>query len=200
MIAAPMPRRFHDTLTEFIPTSRAQWRRWLAKHHLASPGVWLVYHKKASGNPTVSYADAVEEALCFGWIDSQLAPIDDHRYKQVFTPRKPGSVWSKLNKTRVDSLIAAGLMTDAGLARIHAAQADGSWATLDHVEALTTPPDLEKALAAEPKAAMNFAAFAPSCRKAYLYWINGAKRPETREKRIAETVQYAARNVKRRVP
>ena len=91
-------------------------------------------------------------------------------------------------------------MTHAGLARIHAAQADGSWSTLDAVESLTMPPDLEKALAAKPKAAANFAAFAPSCRKAYLYWINGAKRPETREKRIAETVGYAARNMKRRVP
>jgi uncharacterized protein YdeI (YjbR/CyaY-like superfamily) len=194
-----MPR-FHDSLPQFTPTSRAAWRRWLAKNHLTSPGVWLVYHKKSAGKPSVSYAHAVEEALCFGWIDSQIARIDDHRYKQIFTPRKSGSVWSKVNKTRCDALVAAGLMTDAGHARIEAARKDGSWSTLDAVESLTMPADLEKALAATPYAAKNFAAFAPSCRKAYLYWINGAKRPETRQKRIAETVGYAAKNIKRRIP
>lgn len=143
---------------------------------------------------SVSYAHAVEEALCFGWIDSQLRPIDEHRYKQVFTPRKPGSPWSKLNKTRVATLIAAGLMTDAGLTKIHAAQTDGSWSAVDHVESLTMPPELKKALAAVPNAARNFAAFAPSCRKAYLYWINNAKRSETRQKRVAEVAQWAAQN------
>lgn len=193
-------RRFHDSLAEFTPTSRAAWRRWLTRNHLTSPGVWLAYHKKSSGKPSVSYAHAVEEALCFGWIDSQIASIDDHRYKQIFTPRKPRSPWSKLNKTRIEALTAAGLMTDAGLAKIHAAKQDGTWATLDAVESLTMPPDLQKALAAKPRAAANFAAFAPSCRKAYLYWINGAKRTETRQKRIAETVGYAAKNIKRRIP
>ena len=192
-----MPR-FHDSLAQFTPTSRAHWRRWLAKNHLTSPGVWLVYHKKASGKPSVSYAHAVEEALCFGWIDSQIARIDDHRYKQIFTPRKAKSPWSKLNKTRVEALTAAGLMTDAGLAKIEAAQKDGSWCAVDHVEALTMPPELKKALAAVPNAAKNFAAFSPSCRKAYLYWINNAKRPETRQKRVADVVQYAAQNRKHR--
>lgn len=191
--------KFDNGLPSFTPASRAEWRKWLAKNHRSSTGVWLVYHKKATGRASVSYAEAVEEALCFGWIDSKINPIDAHTYKQVFTPRKAGSNWSKLNKTRVEALVAAGKMTKAGLAKIEAAKKDGSWATLDAVESLAVPDDLQSALTANPPAADHFAAFSPSCRKAYLYWINGAKRPETRAKRITEAVELIRKNQKQRL-
>ena len=187
-----------DRYPRYYPKTRKEWRRWLTRNHETSSGVWLINYKKESGRPRVPYADAVEEALCFGWIDSVMNPLDDHSFMQLFTPRKPKSNWSKLNKQRIESLIEQGLMTPAGMAKIEAAQKDGSWTSLDKVEALDVPPDLAKALARSKTALANFNAFSPSRKKMLLYWVNEAKRPETRAKRITEAVEAAKENRDRR--
>ena len=187
-----------DRYPRYYPKTRKEWRLWLSRNHETSTGVWLINYKKESGRPRVPYADAVEEALCFGWIDSVMNPLDDHSFMQLFTPRKPKSNWSKLNKQRIESLIEQGLMTPAGIAKIEAAQKDGSWTSLDKVEALDVPPDLAKALARSKTALANFNAFSPSRKKMLLYWVNEAKRPETRAKRIAEAVEAARENRDRR--
>jgi uncharacterized protein YdeI (YjbR/CyaY-like superfamily) len=174
---------------EVHPKTRAAWRAWLAKNHAKSTGIWLVFFKQATGKRRLSYADAVEEALCFGWIDSVIHPIDETRYKQVFTPRKPRSNWSRLNKTRVDRMIAAKLRTPAGLAKIDAAKKNGSWTALDHVEDLVIPPELEKAFAKNRKARARFEASSYSARKYSLYWINNVKTPARRESRVAALIE-----------
>lgn len=161
------------------------------RHHTSSPGVWVVFAKKHTNLPTVSYNDAVEEALCFGWIDTTLNPVDDRFYAQLFTPRKPRSTWAASNKARVERLIAAGLMTDAGLAAIEVARKNGSWTSLDHVATITAPPELQTALDKSKAAARNWLSYSPSCRKQFLYWLAGAKRPETRAARIGEIVACA---------
>lgn len=181
-----------DTLQEVHPDSRDEWRRWLAEHHDGSSGVWLIWRKKRGGPGGVSLDDAVSEALCFGWIDSRLRPIDDTRSALLFTPRKPKSTWSRVNKQRVATLIAQGLMTEAGRRAIEAAQQNGSWDALDAVEDLRVPGDLAEALAASPQAEANFEAFPPSAKKLALWSIESAKRPETRARRIVETVRLAA--------
>ena len=180
----------------YQPKTRADWRRWLEKHHATSTGVWLIYHKKESGKARMSYDDAVEEALCFGWIDSVARGLDPERSMLKFTPRKAGSGWSKINKGRVGRLLRLGLMTPAGLAKIEAAKRDGSWHALDAVERLAIPPDLSDAFARSATAARNFDSFPPSSKKIILTWIANAKRPETRAKRVAETVRQAAKNLK----
>lgn len=179
-------------------STRAAWRDWLAENHDRSAGIWLIFDRKSSRADRLAYGDSVEEALCFGWIDSLVKPIDADHYKQLFTPRKPKSVWSRTNKDRVERLIAAGLMTQAGIARIEEAKRTGSWSALDAVEAMVIPPELEAALEANPKAKAYFHAFSPSARKGYLYWLNAAKRPETRAARVKEIVRLAAAN--KRVP
>ncbi|HYR07894.1 MAG TPA: YdeI/OmpD-associated family protein [Longimicrobium sp.] len=176
------------------PASRAEWRAWLQKHHARGEGVWLVSYKKAAGKPRVEYDEAVEEALCFGWVDSKPARLDDERSMLYFAPRKPKSGWSGINKERVERLIAAGLMAPAGLAKVEAAKADGSWSKLDAATALEIPPDLEAALDALPSARANFDAFPPSARRAILEWISLAKKPETRANRVQETAREAAKN------
>lgn len=175
-------------------SDRKKWRAWLRKNHARSPGVWLVFYKKASGAATVRYDEAVEEALCYGWIDSLMKPVDDARYRQLFTPRKRRSVWSATNKARVERMIAAGLMTEAGLEAIETAKHNGSWASLDSVEALEEPPDFRKALNANKRARRNFDGMSPSRKKQLLYRINSAKRPDTRLRRIADAVVLAAEN------
>jgi uncharacterized protein YdeI (YjbR/CyaY-like superfamily) len=157
--------------------------------------VWLVYAKKHTRLPSLSYNDAVEEALCFGWIDSKIHPIDDDLYMQVFTPRKAKSAWSALNKTRVERLLAAGLMTPAGLSLVNAAKTSGTWDATKHVEELTFPPDLEKAIKANPDAARNWVSYSPSRRKGVLYRLAGAKRPETRARYLQEIIENMARNM-----
>lgn len=173
---------------------RKAWRAWLSRNHAKQEGIWLVFYKKHTGKPTISYEDAVQEALCFGWIDSTVRRMDDERYIQMFTPRKKGSNWSDLNKRRVKKLIEQGLMTKAGLQKIEEAKKDGSWRNLDAVEKLTVPADLLKALSANRKAKDNFAAFSPSRKKAFLYWIGSAKTEATRARRIAETVRLVEMN------
>jgi uncharacterized protein YdeI (YjbR/CyaY-like superfamily) len=176
------------------PKTRAEWRTWLAKHHARTEGVWLISYKKATGKPRVAYDEAVEEALCFGWIDSKPQKLDHTRSMLYFAPRKGGSGWSKPNKERVERLIAAGLMTPTGLAKVEAAKKDGAWTSLDAVEALEVPEDLAKALKALPNAQANWEAFPRSVKRGILEWISNAKKPETRGKRVAETARLANEN------
>jgi uncharacterized protein YdeI (YjbR/CyaY-like superfamily) len=175
---------------------RDEWREWLSLHHASERAAWLVIHKKASTSPSVTYDESVEEALCFGWIDSRGNKIDDATYRLMFTPRKRGSVWAATNKVRVERLIAQGRMTPAGLDLIEAAKADGSWDALNEIDALESPADLLGALEANPTAKRYFDAFPDSAKRAILFWISSAKRPETRAKRIAETVALAENNVR----
>lgn len=177
----------------FEPESRAGWRAWLEAHHAASRGVWLVLRKKAAPVPNLSLDAAVEEALCFGWIDSKPRKLDDTRSMLYFAPRKPGSGWSAVNKARIARMQAAGRMTPAGQAKIDAAIRDGSWTRLDAVDALKVPPDLAAALAAEPGAQAQWEAFPPSARRGILEWIAGARTEATRERRVRETATLAAR-------
>lgn len=183
-----------DEHKDFHPRNRKQWRDWLAKNHAKAEGIWFVYFKKSANKPRVSYDEAVEEALCFGWIDSLPRKIDDEKSKLLFTPRKPKSVWSKLNKTRIEKLIETGAMTEIGLAKIEAAKADGSWNRLDASDNLEIAADLQKAFDENKTAAKNFQAFPNGVKKAILQWLNAAKRTETRRKRIEETVSMAAKN------
>jgi uncharacterized protein YdeI (YjbR/CyaY-like superfamily) len=178
------------------PESRAAWRAWLEQNHTRKEGIWLISFKKATGKPRVEYDDAVEEALCFGWIDSKGNKLDEERTMLWFAPRKPRTGWSAPNKQRVEALIADGRMAPAGLAKIEAAKQDGSWSALDAVEALEIPPDLKQALAANPAAQQYFDAFPRSAKRAILVWIISAKKPETRANRISETVRLAAGNVR----
>jgi uncharacterized protein YdeI (YjbR/CyaY-like superfamily) len=176
--------------------SRAAWRAWLAEHHATSPGIWLIIHKKNSTEPGVTYEEAVEEALCFGWIDSKTNTLDETRFKQIFTPRKPKSVWSKSNKERVARLTGQGLMTPAGLAVIEIARANGTWTAYDAIDELVMPEDFAVALAVNPAAEQHWQDFSTSVKKGILYYIASAKRPETRAKRIARTVELAEQNIR----
>ena len=172
---------------------RAAWRSWLEANHTAATGVWLVSWRRGEG-PRVEYEDAVEEALCFGWIDSQGGNVDERRSRQYFAPRKPTSGWAATNKERVERLIADGRMAPAGLAAIERAKANGSWTLLDAVEQGIVPDDLAEALAGHPPAAANFDGFPKSARRAMLEWIAQARRPETRAKRVLEIAERAAEN------
>ena len=156
--------------------------------------MWLVFFKKATGKSTFDYGDAVEEALCFGWIDSKPRKLDEERSMLWFAPRKARTGWSRPNKARVARMIAQGRMAPAGLAKVAAAKADGSWSALDAVEDLEIPPDLKDALASLPSAAGNFDKFPRSAKRGILEWILNARRPETRSARVAETARLASRN------
>jgi uncharacterized protein YdeI (YjbR/CyaY-like superfamily) len=180
----------------YQPKDRAEWRAWLASNHASSKGVQLVIIRKNADVAGVTYSEAVEEALCFGWIDGTANSVDKQRYKLYMAPRKPGSVWSKLNKQRIQKLIKDGRMTPIGLARIKAARKDGSWNALDAIDKLVIPEDLLKQFSANPEARRNFEAFSNSSKKIILAWIASAKREETRRKRVEETVRLADQNIK----
>jgi len=178
-------------------TSREEWREWLENNYDKEKEVWLIYYKKHTGKARIPYDDAVEEALCFGWIDSIVKRIDEEKYIQKYTPRKDKSIWSELNKARARKMIKQKRMTEAGLAKIDAAKKNGEWQKkISNIDATELPPDLKKALAANKKAKENFAGFTPSQRKQYVWWILSAKREETRKKRVMETVKRAAKNIK----
>lgn len=185
-----------SSIPSYQPGTRAEWRKWLATNHAISKGIWLVIVKKKADVAGITYSDAVEEALCFGWIDGGADSLDAQRFKLYLTPRKPGSVWSRLNKQRIRKLVKEGSMTPVGLARIEAAKKDGSWKTFDAIDKLVMPADLLEQLAANAEARRNFEAFSDSSKKIILFWIASAKREETRRKRIAETVRLAEQNVK----
>jgi uncharacterized protein YdeI (YjbR/CyaY-like superfamily) len=173
------------------PANREEWRAWLETNHRSAAGAWIAIGKKGGSATELTYEDAVLEALAFGWIDSIVNRLDAERFKQLMTPRKQGSVWARSNKERVTRLIAEGKMAPAGMAVVEAAKADGSYYSLDDVEALIVPEALALALAADPKAAAGFEGLSPSARKMVLYWIAEAKRPETRARRIEQTVAAA---------
>lgn len=176
------------------PADRVAWRAWLKDNHDSSNGVWLVLYKKATGKQTFTFAEAGEEGLCFGWIDSLPRAVDDERSMLYFAPRKKGSGWSRVNKERIKRMIAADQMTAAGYRKIEAAKQDGSWSKLDAIENLEIPDDLAAAFKLHPKSAAYFDAFPRSVKRGILEWISNAKREATRAKRIEETARLAAQN------
>lgn len=175
-----------DLMTLDLRTRR-QWRAWLARHHASSPGVWLVFHKSHTGVTSISYDDAVREALCFGWIDSLIKRLDEDRFGRKFTPRQPASRWSAINRTRWKELEAAGLLEPAGRG---AAPTEKTYAPRPDIPDL--PPYIATALKTNPKAWAFFQALAPGHRRYVVGWIHTAKRPETREKRIRESIDLLA--------
>lgn len=180
----------------FYPKSINAWRKWLEKKHLSKTCVWLVFYNKASAKKSISWADAVDVALCYGWIDSKKIKIDDETSHQFFSKRKAKSTWSKINKGKILKLIDDGLMAKAGLDAIAVAKQNGSWTILDEVEELTIPKDLEQALKKNPGAKQFFTNLSKSTRKAMLQWIVLAKRPETRKARIDEIAELASKKMK----
>jgi uncharacterized protein YdeI (YjbR/CyaY-like superfamily) len=174
----------------------AQWRSWLSSHHLKSQGIWLVFHRKGSGGPSISYDQALDEALAYGWIDSLIRKIDDQKYARKFTQRKPGSIWSGTNIERVGRLCAQGRMTKWGLVRFENRSTRISDLERLNAEGAQVPEDFEAALKKNTRAWSNFQRMAPSRRKRYLVWLMGAKRPGTRKKRIAEAVKLVSENVR----
>lgn len=176
----------------FEPASLAEWRDWLARHHGRGVGVWLVTRRAGTGGPRITYEESVEQALCFGWVDSTGNKLDAERTMLWFAPRKPRSGWARTNKIRIERLIAEGLMEPAGLALVEAAKADGSWTLLDDVEDLVVPDDLAAAFSEVGRA--HWDAFPRSARRGILEWIVQAKRPGTRARRIAETAEKAEVN------
>jgi uncharacterized protein YdeI (YjbR/CyaY-like superfamily) len=193
------------------PSSPQQWREWLLAHHATARGVWLVYYKKAAGQPSLSWSQAVDEALCFGWIDSQAKPLDAQRYQQFFSPRKPASGWSRINKQKIEQLTAAGRMAPAGLASVATAQQitaagrmapaglasvataqqNGAWDLLDEVEALRLPPDLAQAFAEQPAAGEYFARLSRTAKRSLLLGLVLARQAPTRQRRIAAILAQA---------
>jgi uncharacterized protein YdeI (YjbR/CyaY-like superfamily) len=185
-----------EDIEHFCPTSQKDWRQWLKKNHRSKQSVWLVYYKKKINVASVSYSDAVDEALCFGWIDSKAKPLDDEKFMRFFCKRKPKSVWSKVNKGKVQRLIDDGLMTTAGLQSIETAKLNGSWTILDAVEELKIPKDLYAGFKIQPGSKDYFLSLSKSARKSILQWLMLAKRPETRQKRVLEIVELAAQKMK----
>jgi uncharacterized protein YdeI (YjbR/CyaY-like superfamily) len=178
------------------PKNRHEWREWLQENHDKKQSVWLIYYKKKSNILTVTYTEAVDEALCFGWIDSKAKPLDEEKYMQFFSRRKAKSVWSRINKGKIERLINEGLMTTAGYHIIEIAKQNGSWTILDEAEALTIPKDLEEAFQERPNAENYFSGLSRSDKRNILQWLVLAKKQETRQKRISEIAELADQNQK----
>ena len=179
-------------------TSRAQWRAWLEANHDTAPGGWLCSWRSTTGGPTCPYPEAVEEAICFGWIDSTVYILDEDRSLQLFTPRRPRSTWTRLNRRRVADMEAAGLMADAGRRAVEIARSNGWWTIYDPVEDLIEPEPLAVALDANPAARAAWDGFPPSARKQMLWWVISAARDETRATRIATIVAEAEKGERAR--
>jgi uncharacterized protein YdeI (YjbR/CyaY-like superfamily) len=182
----------------YFAKSRKQWRKWLEKNHSAEKCVWLIFYKSESKIRGVDYADAVEEALCYGWIDSTVYKRDDESRYQFFAKRKPQSNWSASNRERVSRLQKLGLIMPPGQAMIDIAKKSGTWTATANAEKIIIEDDLQKLFDKNKKAFKNFQAFSPSAKKIILYWIYTAKRPETRKERMKTTVSLAAKNMKSR--
>jgi uncharacterized protein YdeI (YjbR/CyaY-like superfamily) len=180
----------------FYPTNTTEWRDWLVENHISRQSVWLVFYNKASAKKSITWSEAVDVALCFGWIDSKKVKIDADTSHQFFSKRKPNSTWSKINKEKIETLTARGLMTQAGLASIEVAKQNGSWTILDEVEALIVPKDLEAAFAINLAAEAFFINSSKSVKKILLSWLVLAKTTETRQKRIAEIIESAEQGLK----
>jgi uncharacterized protein YdeI (YjbR/CyaY-like superfamily) len=188
----PLPDQTVDGAPAILAPSAAAWRTWLDAHAATEKAVWLLQVRAGVATPSVGYEDAVRQALCVGWIDGHVRPRDDETRLQRYSPRNPRSTWVRSNRDRVARLIASGEMAPAGLALVEAAKASGTWDLLADVEEGIVPDDVQAALDAVPVAAQSFAAFPPSARKQILFWIVTAKKPETRQRRIATTVAKAA--------
>lgn len=185
-----------DGIKTFYAKSQKEWRQWLEKNHESEKSVWLIIYKKESKTKSVYYPEAVDEALCFGWIDSKPNKRDAESFYQYFSKRNPKSNWSKVNKEKVKRLLAEGLITKSGLLAIEIAKQNGTWNALDEVEEIIIPDDLQKAFSKKKSALTNFEKFPRSSKRGILEWILNAKRPETRQKRIQETVDLAEKNIK----
>jgi uncharacterized protein YdeI (YjbR/CyaY-like superfamily) len=180
----------------FYPTNTDVWRKWLEINHFSKQAVWLVFYNKRSDKKTITWSEAVDVALCYGWIDSKKIKIDQETSHQFFSKRKSKSTWSKVNKKKIEQLIENGLMTEAGYKSIEIAKQNGSWTILDEVEELLIPQDLEIALKDKPNAEDFFLSLSKSVRKAILQWLVLAKRPETRQNRITEIAELASQKLK----
>ena len=185
-------KRVLEGRREFHPTTVAQWRRWLTKHEADPDGVWLVSWKKSTGKPAMTYNESVDEAIAHGWVDSLTRSLDDERSMLWFAPRKAKSAWSRVNKERVERLIADGRMYPRGMAMVELAKQQGTWGALDDVENLVEPDDLAAALNASPAARQAWDGFPRSAKRGILEWVSLAKKPETRSQRIQTTVDEAA--------
>jgi len=185
-----------DQVEIFNPESVSAWREWLETHHFDKQNVWLEMHSKHSDKPSISWSEAVDEALCYGWIDSKKVKVNVDTVRQYFCKRKPTSTWSKINKDKVEYLVREGRMTPAGLACVEIAKANGSWTLLNSAEKMIVPDDLEAALKKYNGAKEHFLAFSKSGRKSILQWLLLAKREETRQKRIIEVAELAQKGLK----
>lgn len=186
-------------LNTFCPANREQWRTWLEENHDKGKSVWVIFYKNKSNTPTITWSEAVDEALCFGWIDSIAKPVDDEKFMRFFSRRKTNSVWSGINKEKVQRLIEDGSMTKKGLESIEIAKENGSWTILDDTESLIIPQDLEAEFQKRPNAKSYFLSLSKSDKKGILQWLVQAKRPETRKKRIIEIAELAEQNQKPKV-
>lgn len=182
----------HQNLETFCPSSKAEWRLWLEENHQTKSSIWLIYYRASTKIPSLTWSDAVDVALCFGWIDSTKKSIDEERYMQYFSQRKAKSSWSKINKDKVAVLIQNKEMTEAGHRSIARAKEDGSWQMADMVEALLVPQDLKAALATSDKASKFYDSLTKSSKKSLLYWLASAKRSATRQKRLLVIMSSAS--------
>lgn len=180
----------------FHPANEQEWRNWLEENHMEKQSIWLIYYKKSSGKSNLVWSEAVDQALCFGWIDSTARPIDEHTYMQFFTKRKPKSPWSKINKEKVKRLLAENLIAEAGLKSIEIAKENGAWTFLDEVEELIVPDDLNSAFELHTGSKEFFEGLSKSVRKMMLHWIVSAKQDATRQKRIQEIAEKAGMGMK----
>jgi uncharacterized protein YdeI (YjbR/CyaY-like superfamily) len=174
------------------PKDAGAWRRWLEKNHAGSGSVWVVINKKGTPRPGLFYEEAVEQALCFGWIDGRINPLDEKRYRLLISPRRRGGTWAKSNRERVERLTAEGRMAPAGLDRVEEAKKDGTWNALEALDSLDMPADLEEALSASGPARETVAGWTDSYRKRLYWWVSSAKRQETRSSRIAKVLEAAS--------
>lgn len=181
---------------EFCPNSKEAWREWLELNHDKKDAVWVIFYKKTSPDFNLSWSESVDEALCFGWIDSTRKRIDKERFKQYFSKRRPTSNWSKVNKEKVGKLIDQNLMKEAGYLSIKIAKGNGSWTFLDIVENLELPKDLEEGLRSQTGAMQYIEELTNSSKKSLIYWVISAKKDTTRSKRISEIVENASRQLK----
>lgn len=185
-------------ISELYFKNDIEWRTWLEENHTNSDGIYLILYKIEHKMPSMRWEEAVRVALCFGWIDSTVKSLGNGKRRQYFCPRKPKSVWSKVNKTHLEELEEAGLMHESGYLAIKIAKENGSWTALDDVENGIIPEDLQKAFNKNLKAFKNYQSYTRGQRKSYLYWLNQAKRKETRQKRIAEIIALCKKGVKSR--
>ena len=191
-----MAKELKNGLPTYYAESPAAWRNWLKTNHLTESGVWLIIYKKDNSTPSVTYDEAVNEALCFAWIDSKPNKRDSESFYQYFSKRNPKSNWSRVNKNKIKALLKADKMEKTGLEMVKIAKTTGTWTALDEVEKLILPTELKAAFEKNKKAYENYEAFPRSAKRGILEWIFNAKREATKMKRIKETVELAEKNIR----